>query len=95
MKLTAITPEESIRLAQEYDDGIQLLLTDVVMPGMNGRELSERVRTIYPDLKVLFMSGYTDNAQVNQDILDSGHVLIDKPFTPENLVVKVREVLDS
>jgi len=72
-----------------------LLLTDVVMPKMNGRELYERLRKMKPALKVLYMSGYTDNAIVHHGLIDAGTSFLGKPFTTADLTRKVREVLDS
>ena len=91
--LTADSPNEAISLAQKQVDGIHLLLTDVIMPEMNGQALAERVLAIHPGLKYLFMSGYTANVIENQGGLDVGSHLIQKPFTAKELAAKVREFL--
>ena len=91
--LQAATGNEALRLIDEYKS-IRLLLTDVVMPGMNGRELAEKALLRHPALKVLFMTGYSRNAIVHQGRLDPGVELIQKPLTAEHLGSKVRQVLD-
>jgi PAS domain S-box-containing protein len=85
---------EALRLCGERKEPIHLILTDVVMPEMSGRELTDRLKSQYPETKVLYMSGYTDNAIVHHGVLDKGVNFIQKPFTPESLARKVREVLD-
>jgi two-component system cell cycle sensor histidine kinase/response regulator CckA len=86
--------EEAIRLCQERSEPIHLLLTDVVMPETSGKEIAERLTTLRPTTRVLFMSGYTDEAIVHHGVLDSNVEFIQKPFTPMALAKKVREVLD-
>lgn len=86
---------EAIRLCGENSPAIDLLLTDVVMPETSGKEVADRLTELQPDLKVLFMSGYTDEAIVHHGVLDSNVQFIQKPFTPAALTRKVREVLDS
>jgi DNA-binding NtrC family response regulator len=86
--------EEALRIVQG-ENGIQLMVTDVVMPKMSGRELAERLSSIRPGIKVLYMSGYTDNTIAHHGILDKGMNFIQKPFTVDGLARKVREVLDK
>jgi len=93
--LEAPNGKEALTLARSRPGPIHLLLTDVVMPGMSGRELAERFCTHRPEVKVLYMSGYTDDAVVRHGVLRPGIAYLQKPFTPESLAHKVREVLDS
>ncbi|HUB32262.1 MAG TPA: response regulator, partial [Bryobacteraceae bacterium] len=93
--LEAVRGVEAIRMAAEHHGRIDLLLTDVVMPEMSGPQVLEQIRARHPSLKVLFMSGYTDEAMVHHGILDSGAPFLQKPFLPETLARKVREVLAS
>jgi CheY-like chemotaxis protein len=94
--LTAANGVEALNLKQQRDIGhIDLLFTDVVMPHMSGKELSDRIRTIYPRTKILFTSAYTESAIVHQGILNEGVALLQKPFTPSALAHKVREILDQ
>jgi len=93
--LTASKPREAISIAREHTAPIHLLFTDVVMPDMNGRELSEQLKLIHPDLKCLYMSGYTANAIAHHGILDEGVHFIHKPFTMKELAERVREALDE
>jgi YesN/AraC family two-component response regulator len=82
-------------MIKEYDGQIDLLLTDVVMPEMNGRELSEYVQRVYPQIKILFMSGYTANVIAHQGVLDENICLISKPFSLKEIALKIRELLDQ
>jgi len=93
--LTAANPSEAVRLAQEQPGKIDLLLTDVVMPEMNGRELSHHILAIQPDIKVLFMSGYTANVIEHHGVLEEGVAFIQKPLELKRLATKVREVLEK
>ncbi len=92
--LTASCGEEALRLLAQQPEQVDLLFTDVVMPGMGGKVLAEKAQSCLPGLKVLFTSGYTDNAITHGGILDSGMSFIQKPFTSGMLGWKVREVLD-
>jgi two-component system, cell cycle sensor histidine kinase and response regulator CckA len=92
--LSADRPAEAIRIAQECRTVINLFITDVVMPEMNGRDLAERLLAIRPTLKHLFMSGYTADVIAHQGVLDEGVNFIQKPFSLMALAVKVREILD-
>jgi two-component system, cell cycle sensor histidine kinase and response regulator CckA len=91
--LTADKPSEALRQAEEHASEIQILITDVVMPEMNGRNLAERLQSLYPNLKTLFMSGYTANVIVNKGVLDPGVNFIQKPFSMKDLAAKVWEAL--
>ena len=91
--LAAGTPEEALHLAKEHAGEIDLLVTDVVMPEMTGRELSVRLLSLYPTLKMLFMSGYTANVIADHGILEKGVFFIQKPFSKRELGCKVREAL--
>ncbi|MFH1090875.1 MAG: PAS domain S-box protein, partial [Pseudomonadota bacterium] len=93
--LTAGTPGEAMRLAEEHAGEIHLLITDVVMPEMNGQDLAGRLQTIRPDLKRLFMSGYTSNVIVHRGVLDQGVCFLQKPFSMLELAQKVREALEG
>jgi CheY-like chemotaxis protein len=86
---------EAIRLAGHHDGSIHLLVTDVVMPGMGGRDLAEVIRSQFPTVRVLYMSGYTDDAIVRHGIVEATDAFLQKPFTPQGLVRKVRATLDA
>jgi two-component system cell cycle sensor histidine kinase/response regulator CckA len=94
--LTAANGVEALSVKHERGNGhIDLLFTDVVMPHMSGKELADRVRALYPQTKNLFTSAYTENAIIQQGVLDKGVALLQKPFTPSALAHKLREVLNS
>ena len=93
--LDAGHPEDALRLAGEQTGRIHLLLTDVVMPGISGRALAERLLPSRPETAVLYVSGYTDHAVVQHGVLAAGTSFLQKPFTPVTLARKVREVLDA
>jgi two-component system cell cycle sensor histidine kinase/response regulator CckA len=92
--MAASTPGEAIRLAREHPGEIHLLMTDVIMPEINGRDLAEKLLSLYPNLKRLFMSGYTAEVIAHQGVLEEGVGFIQKPFTAQSLADKVKEVLD-
>jgi CheY-like chemotaxis protein len=85
---------EAVRKAQEFDGPIHLLLTEVVMPRMSGRELADRVQATRPNLKVLYVSGHTEESIVDHGVLDDPDLFLQKPYAPETLAHKVRRVLD-
>ncbi|MBD3176853.1 MAG: PAS domain S-box protein, partial [Armatimonadia bacterium] len=93
--LRAEGAEEALRLAEQHDAPIDLILTDVVMPQMNGRELVDRVTASRSGIKCLFMSGYTENAIAHRNVVEGGVHFLQKPFTMDELAAKVREVLGS
>ena len=93
--LVADHPDVAMRIAKEHQSSIHLLISDVVMPGMSGRDLADLILTEHPEMAVLYMSGYTDDAIVHRGVLDPGLAFLSKPFTPAELAHKVREVLDG
>lgn len=93
--LTAASPSEAISLAEDQASPIDLLITDVIMPEMSGRDLAERLNTVHPKMTVLFMSGYTANVIAHRGILDPGVRFIEKPFSISDVAAKVREAMDG
>ncbi len=93
--LAASLPSEAIQIAETYKQNINLLITDVVMPEMNGKELAKKLLSFFPNLKILFMSGYTANVIAHHGVLDEGVHFLHKPFSLQSLTFKVREVLDG
>jgi two-component system cell cycle sensor histidine kinase/response regulator CckA len=93
--LSAGGPDDALEIAQHYQDEIQLLLTDVVMPKMGGRDLAQRVAMLRPRIKVLYTSGYTDAAVVHHGVVGEGIAFLQKPFTRKALTRRVREILDD
>lgn len=93
--LAASGPPEALRLAEEHSDRFQLLITDVIMPDMNGRDLAKKVLAAHPEVKCLYMSGYTANAIAHHGVLDEGLHFIQKPFTLTDMAMKVRETLNN
>jgi two-component system cell cycle sensor histidine kinase/response regulator CckA len=92
--LDAGNGEEALKICREHSGGIDLLLTDLIMPQMSGRELAEHIRLHCPRISVLYMSGYTDDSVIRRGVLEAGLPFIQKPFSTQALVRKVREVLD-
>jgi two-component system cell cycle sensor histidine kinase/response regulator CckA len=93
--LEAANGEEALSVADRYDGPVDLLLSDVVMPEVNGRVLAERLSGVTPSLRVLFMSGYSDEAVYRHGEISPNAAFIEKPFTDRTLARKVREVLDG
>ena len=93
--LAAQDSDEAIKICEEYKETIHLLMTDIVIPKMDGRELYEKIMLKRPDIKVLFTSGYTENVIFHQGGVDPGVAFLQKPFTAAGVTRKVREVLES
>ncbi len=93
--LVATCGDEALALCKQHTAPIPLLLTDLVMPGMSGRELADCLKFLYPDMKLLYMSGYTDDSILRRGTLGVAEAFIGKPFTPQAIACKVRSVLDA
>jgi len=93
--LAASNGIEALRICEQHEGPIHLVLTDVIMPTMSGKDLADRLVAKYPHLRVLYMSGYTDEAIFHRGVLKSGTQFIAKPFTPADLTRLVRQVLDD
>ena len=93
--LPSTSPEDALHIGERHTGPIDLLLTDVVLPGMSGRKVADHLTFLRPTMKVLYMSGYTDYAVARHGVLETNTVFLQKPFTPTSLARKVREVLDA
>ena len=93
--LVAVDARQALTVFGEADGPVDLLLTDLVMPGGSGKDVAEALRRVQPSLRVLYVSGYTQDTIVHQGVLDSGIAFLPKPFTPSGLLVKIGEVLDG
>jgi len=93
--IEASNGEEALDAASQYQGAIHLLLTDVVMPVMEGRELAERLKLLRPEIRVLYMSGYSENSIAHGGVIESGLAYIPKPFTLDALTATVRAALDA
>ncbi len=93
--LEASNGDEALRRAHEFPGTIHLLLSDIVMPQMNGKALADRLGSLRPDCRILFMSGYTDDAIIRHGVQEKQVAFLHKPFTETTLARKVREVLDN
>jgi two-component system, cell cycle sensor histidine kinase and response regulator CckA len=93
--ITASSAEQAIQIAEKISGPIHLLLTDVIMPGMSGRQLAERIQCKRPQTKIAYMTGYTDDMVMPHKVLEPGVELLQKPFTRADLALKVRSTLDG
>lgn len=91
--LAAANGEEALHICEQKENLVDLVLTDIVMPGVTGIELVKRLRTFGPHMKILYMSGYTDDVVLRQGALEPGAAYLEKPFTPEGLATKIRQIL--
>jgi YesN/AraC family two-component response regulator len=87
--------KEALQICHEYHNAIDLLVTDVVMPDMNGRQLAERLKRLHPEMKVLYLSGYSGDAVVRHGVLEAEDAFLQKPFSATAVAYRVREVLDQ
>jgi len=92
--LSAGDGEEALELARALESPIDLLLTDLVMVGLGGREVADRIRLLFPDTAVLYMSGYSDEAVIRHGVLDPNASFLEKPFTTADLAARLREILE-
>jgi len=92
--LEAGHPAEAMKIGEEYQGAVHLLLTDVVLPQMDGKKLFDALSPLFPEMRVLYVSGYTENAIVHHGVLEPGVQFLQKPFTLDALARKVREILD-
>ena len=92
--IESTSAEDALQIGERYKEPIHLLLTDVVLPRMSGRKIAEHLASLRPGMKVLYMSGYTDDAVVRHGVLEASAAFLQKPFTP-TLARKVRDVLDA
>ena len=93
--IASLDPTEALQLASASSDPLDLLVTDITLPHMNGKELYQRLQPVYPAMRVLFMSGYTQNVIDHQHVLEDGIHFLEKPFTMHNLLRRVREALGT
>jgi PAS domain S-box-containing protein len=93
--ITAASGDEALRLLEQHHEPVHLMVTDVVMPGMSGRSLAERLDQLRPEMKVLYMSGYTDDVILRHGVLDAGVPFVNKPFRVDDLIRTIRQTLDA
>ncbi len=93
--LTASNADQALQAVKDFKGRIDLLLTDVIMPGMSGRQLADKILTTRPELKIVYMTGYTDDMVVQHRVLEPGVHLLQKPFKKAELAMKIRSALDQ